>query len=72
MKIVAVKLSEGYVDEESLPEISRFSSAEELNQFLKQDDEEAVALRVKLFDLVLAYLSEDGDAYATAIEMFDD
>jgi hypothetical protein len=69
-KVCAFKLSELYLHQDELPELSQYSSADELNQFLNQDSEAAIALRTKIFKMGLLKLANNGDAYSTAIEIF--
>ncbi|MCT7992406.1 hypothetical protein [Laspinema olomoucense] len=69
-KVCAFRFSEFYLHQDELPELEKFKDAKELNDFLNKDDEESVALRVKIFQLGLVALRKDGDAYSTAIEIF--
>ncbi|MCT7971264.1 hypothetical protein [Laspinema olomoucense] len=71
-KVCAFKLSELYLHQDELPELSKYSSADELNQFLKQDSDAAIALRTKIFQMGLKKLANNGDAYSTAIEIFNE
>jgi hypothetical protein len=71
-KVCAFKFSEFYIHQTELPELSKFSSATELDQFLDKDSEEAIALRTKIFKMGLLKLANDGDAYSTAIEIFNE
>ncbi len=69
-KVCAFRFSDFDLDEDELPELANFKDSKELNDFLDKDDEESVALRVKIFQLGLKALRKDGDAYSTAIEIF--
>jgi len=69
-KVCAFKFSEFYLHQDKLPELEKFKDAKKLNDFMDKDDDESVALRVKIFQLGLVALRKDGDAYSTAIEIF--
>ncbi|MCT7958847.1 hypothetical protein [Laspinema palackyanum] len=69
-KVCAFRFSNFDLDEDELPELANFKNAKELNDFLDKDNEEAEALRVKIFESGLAALSKDENANSTAIEIF--